>query len=60
MKKRPNLTEFIREHRTEIDRAIARALDRDENPYKNDQERRQWILNDPGLYYWAKSEGVRI
>lgn len=60
MKKRQNLTEFIREHRTEIDRAIARALDRDENPYKNDQERRQWILNDEGLYYWAKSEGVRI
>jgi hypothetical protein len=26
----------------------------------NDEERRQWILNDEGLYRWARSEGVRI
>lgn len=26
----------------------------------NDSERRQWILNDEGLYNWARSEGVRI
>jgi hypothetical protein len=23
-------------------------------------ERRAWILNDEGLYRWARSEGVRI
>lgn len=26
----------------------------------NDAERRLWILNDEGLYRWARSEGVRI
>ena len=26
----------------------------------DDAERRQWILNDEGLYRWAKAEGVRI
>lgn len=26
----------------------------------NDSERRLWILNDEGLYNWARSEGVRI
>ena len=24
------------------------------------EEIRQWILNDEGLYLWARSEGVRI
>lgn len=27
---------------------------------KNDEERRLWVLNDEGLYLWARSEGVRI
>lgn len=26
----------------------------------NYAERRLWILNDEGLYRWARSEGVRI
>lgn len=26
----------------------------------NDSERRQWILNDEGLYNWARREGVRV
>ena len=26
----------------------------------DDAERRRWILNDEGLYRWAKAEGVRI
>lgn len=26
----------------------------------NDAERRQWVLNDEGLYQWARSEGVNI
>ena len=26
----------------------------------SDEERRLWILNDEGLYNWARSEGVRI
>lgn len=27
---------------------------------RNDAERRQWILNDEGLYRWAQNEGVNI
>jgi len=26
----------------------------------NDTERRDWIMNDEGLYNWARSEGVRV
>lgn len=26
----------------------------------NDDERRQWILNDEGLYNWARREGVNV
>lgn len=26
----------------------------------DDAERRLWILNDEGLYRWARAEGVRI
>lgn len=29
-------------------------------PTLNDSERRQWILNDEGLYQWARSQGVKI
>ena len=32
----------------------------DPPPTRNDDERRDWILNDEGLYNWARSEGVRI
>lgn len=68
--KRKSMSEFIREHRTELDAAILSALYRyDGNGGRgtipvdhekfNDSERRNWILNDEGLYNWAKSEGVR-
>lgn len=26
----------------------------------NEADLRQWILNDEGLYSWARSEGVRV
>ena len=54
------LKQFIKEHRAELDACIARALGQDRNPLPNDNERRLWILNDEGLYRWARSEGVRI
>ena len=54
------LQDFIRENRQELDDCIARALGMDKNPNANDNERRLWILNDEGLYRWAKHEGVRI
>lgn len=47
------LREFIKLHRAEIDQAT-------QSPYKNDDERRLWVLNDEGLYLWARSEGVKI
>lgn len=57
---RKSIREFIKDNRSEIDAAIARALRMDHNPRPNDEERRLWILNDEGLYNWARSEGVRI
>ncbi len=29
-------------------------------PNLDDEDRRRWILNDEGLYTWARSEGVRL
>ena len=54
------LKQFIKENRQELDQCIARALNEPENPLPNDSERQLWILNDEGLYNWARSEGVRI
>lgn len=65
------MTEFIRQNRAELDHAINGAMFRwdgnggrgvvpDPPPRRNDEERRQWVLNDEGLYRWARSEGVRI
>jgi hypothetical protein len=50
---RKPLTQFIREHRQEIDSYS-------KSRYHNDEERRLWILNDEGLYNWARSEGVQV
>jgi hypothetical protein len=54
------LKQFLKENRAEIDAGIARALGMEHNPRPNDAERRLWVLNDEGLYHWARSEGVRI
>lgn len=51
------LRQFIRENRADIDAAIKRVCD---NCRLNDEERRQWVLNDEGLYNWARSAGVPI
>ena len=54
------LQDFIKENRAELDQCIARALNMDKNPRPNDDERRLWVLNDEGLYNWARCEGCRI
>ncbi len=65
------LKQFIRDNRQELDNAINGALYQydgnggrgtipDPPPQRNDEERRLWVLNDEGLYSWARSEGVRI
>lgn len=51
------LTNFIKENRSEIDKCIKSVVP---ECNINDSERRLWILNDEGLYNWAKSYGVKI
>lgn len=50
---------FIRANRSELDAAIRRAL-KDPERKLNDEERRLWVLNEEGLYLWARREGVNI
>ena len=49
---------FIKENMTEIDLHIKGLTGK--NQYQNNEERRLWILNDEGLYHWARIEGVNI
>jgi len=51
------LRQFIKENRRELDQAIKSAVP---NARLNDEERQLWVLNDEGLYRWARSSGVRI
>lgn len=51
------MRQFIREHRAEIDEAIRRACPNVGT--LNDADRQLWILNDEGLYNWARSQGVK-
>jgi hypothetical protein len=51
------LKDFIKENREELHSCIDNVFP---NHSRNDQEIRLWILNDEGLYNWARSEGVRI
>lgn len=51
------LREFIKNNREEIDYAIKSVCD---NCRLNNHERELWILNDEGLYKWARREGVPI
>jgi len=56
--KTKSLSEFIAENRKVIDTFIKHVCPNAR--YSNDEERRQWIMNDEGLYNWARSEGVRV
>ena len=55
---RLSLREFIKANRAELDQAIKRAVPNIGS--LNDEDRRQWILNDEGLYNWARSERVNV
>lgn len=50
---------FISKHRDELDECIRRVTNNTDFRI-NDEERRLWVLNDEGLYLWAKREGVKI
>jgi hypothetical protein len=63
------MREFIRQNRAAIDTAINAVVYRydgkggagtvpDPPPTYDDDERRLWIVNDEGLYLWARSCGV--
>jgi hypothetical protein len=59
------MREFIRKNRAKLDEAIDRAENYGrktpiEKGKRNDNDRQVWILNDEGLYRWARSEGVPI
>ena len=55
--KKESLTQWIKENRPEIDRCIRAVVP---DCRINDSERRMWVLNDEGLYRWARSERVNI
>jgi hypothetical protein len=55
---RISLREWIKENRAELDTCIRRACPN--LARLDDAERRQWVLNDEGLYNWARSEGVKV
>jgi len=50
------LSEFIAENRGEIDDAVRNVCG--PNHDIDDDEREMWVMNDEGLYNWARAEGV--
>lgn len=52
------LREFIRKNREELDRIIKGEVPNSRR--LNDEEREMWVLNDEGLYKWARREGVPV
>lgn len=52
------LKQFIKDNRAEIDGAIQRVVGPEFR--RNDNERRLWVMNDEGLYRWARRSGCRI
>jgi hypothetical protein len=52
--------QFIKEHKTELCEAINRQLGNGLYNNVSNAEIEMWLLNDEGLYNWARGEGVRI
>lgn len=63
-RKTKSLSVFVKQNRSEIDEAIRQyCLSRGSSTVGgslNDQDREKWVLNEEGLYLWARSEGVDI
>lgn len=51
------LKKFITINRDKIDRIVKEYYG--EIP-SNDNERKEWILSDRGLYEWAQQEGINV
>ena len=54
------LRDFIRENKAELKQAINRVRASNDTRELTYEELRLWILNDEGLYNWARRSGVRI
>ena len=52
------MREFIRQNREELDEIILRRCP--DLHRLNDEERRQWVLNDETIYNIARVNGVRV
>jgi hypothetical protein len=53
------LRQFVKRYKNEIDSYIKQRLN-DANMKIEHRERELWVLNDEGLYNWARKERVRI
>jgi hypothetical protein len=56
MAKKISLERFVKDHRGEIVQAVLRACSNP--PELDDEELALWVMNDEGLYSWAKHEGM--
>jgi len=52
-----SLRAWVKKNRVDIDSIIRSNCS---NCRLNDEERELWVMNDEGLYNWAKSEGVNV
>ena len=69
-RKSTSVHRFIRENRAKIDARINETLSlspgiRGRNfgiktPKFNDNDRHVWLLNNEGLYLWAKAQGIKV
>jgi hypothetical protein len=57
MKRRTSLRAWIRANREALDAVIQRLCP---GARRSDEERRLWVLNDEGLYNWARAERVNV
>jgi len=53
------MAQFIEENRAELVAAIVRYCPNVRQPL-DDEDLEQWIMNDEGLYNWARSERVDV
>lgn len=54
------IREFIKENHDELTACVNRALGNGEDERQSFEELRLWVLNDEGLYNWARREGCKI
>ena len=68
---RKSMKDFIRENRDDLNACSNSVIYRWDGrggrgtgptppPKHSEQEIREWIANDEGLYHWAKAAGVRV